>query len=196
MIAFSPPAPISADDEFTDLNLKVVVEPKNRLTSKWAFVIDTSSSIWKVFSKTRKAFVEITSYPTDELEFSIYAFNHQNHEKYRDWAWASENEFNKADKWVNDPKNRGVLSFGARAIQWAIKGFAPITDKYGIIRGVSQNSIRAQLTVIIITDGGFTENRRTNDMADIRDAIESAQQWRVNRGYPRALIATIGIENL
>jgi len=191
------PKPTAKPDKtLSNLSFTTIVKPKTRLTSKWAFVIDTSSSTWKVFTKTRKAFVEVTSYPTDELEFSMYTFNHKNNERYRGWTWASEKEFIKADKWVYNPKNRGVLSYGARAIQWAIKGMAPIIDKYGIIRGMGPHDTRVRLTVIIITDGGFTENRRTNDATDIRNAIESAQRWRIKHGYPRALIATVGIENL
>ena len=59
----------------SNLSFTTIVKPKNRLTSKWAFVIDTSSSTWKVFSKTRKAFIEVYDILTNTIPFIAIYFS-------------------------------------------------------------------------------------------------------------------------
>lgn len=192
-----------------DYGMQMVVPPKlcnndecpgqcnvDRLTNRWAFVIDTSASMAGVFPKVRLAFQEATQFPTDDFKFATYLFNSQNNERYQDWTEGSIDAFNNTDNWVTHQPHPGVLSFGGRAIRWAITGWAPELDKNTLITGNGVYKTEEKLTVILITDGGFTESCRTNDMTDINNAIEESQQWRLNNGYPRAIITVIGIENL
>jgi hypothetical protein len=56
-----------------------------------------------------------------------------------------------------------------------------------------------KLTVIIISDGGFTEcgyKPAVATLKPINNVIASAQKWRIDKGYGEAIITTIGIENL
>lgn len=152
------------------------VEPKTPLTKNWVFVMDTSHSMQGVFEKSRAAFLHATSFPTDELFFSVITFNNQSMEKFRDWRPASAQEFQEAGRWVEQEMR--VLSYGRRAIEMAL------------------HLERRELTVVLITDGGFTEACENRGFDSMRRAFADGQEWRRNNGYGQALICSIGIENI
>ncbi len=154
---------------------KEVVPKKARMSTRWAFVVDTSSSVAQtgLFGGIIQAYKTTTQYPLDELQFCMYAFNDANCHKYKGWEDASVDAFSDAVSWLYQKKNQGTMSYGSRAIRAALE--QPF-------RG---------LTVVIITDGGFTEGG-----AKIKKVINSTQKWRVTKGYGEALICTVGIENM
>jgi len=157
-------------------NLTEVVKRQEdvRLTTKWALVIDTSSSMEQDrVEKAHYAFLKVTQFPVDELKFCMYTFNDSGVDRYRPWKGASPVEFRNAHKWANKPWQRGTLSKGVVAIKKALH--QPVHN----------------LTVIIISDGGFTEG-----IAAVKTAIAESQHWRKVSGYGKALIVTIGIQNL
>lgn len=154
--------------------MKMVVKPKERFTNRWAFVVDTSHSIVEkgLFGGILTAYRTATQMPTDQLKFCMYAFNNRGCYKYRKWEDASVEAFDGSVRWLYNPKNQGTMSYGSGAIE------AALHQKYD------------KLTVIIITDGGFTEGGEP-----IKKVIDKAQDWRKKAGYGPAIICTIGIEN-
>ena len=152
------------------------VAPKARLTKNWVFVMDTSHSMQGVFDKSRAAFIHATSSTTDELFFSVITFNDPGMTKFRDWQPASEREFREATRWVE--REMRVLSFGQQAIEMAL------------------HQQRRELTIVLITDGGFTEACEGRGFGTMRQTFADGQKWRVDNGYGQALICALGIENI
>jgi hypothetical protein len=154
---------------------KTVIKQKARLSTRWAFVVDTSDSIagQGLFGGIIQAYRMTVQSPQDELRFCMYAFNNEGCHTYRKWEQASPDAFNDAVKWLYKKENQGTMSFGVRAI------------------GEALTQPQKGLTVIIITDGGFTEGGE-----EVKKRIEEVQKWRVLKGYGRAVICTIGIENM
>lgn len=152
------------------------VPPKTQLTKNWVFVVDTSHSMRGVFDKARAAFLHATSFPTDELFFSAITFNNQNMEKFRDWRPSSVQEFQETSRWIESEMR--VLSYGRRAMEMAL------------------HLERPELTIVLITDGGFTEACEGRGFDTIRRTITDGQEWRRNNGHGAALICSIGIENI
>jgi len=152
------------------------VVPKTQLTKNWVFVVDTSHSMRGVFDKARAAFLHATSYPTDELFFSVITFNNRSMEKFRDWRPSSDREFREASRWIEAEMR--ILSYGQHAIDMAL------------------HLERPELTIVLITDGGFTEACEGRGFETIRQTIAAGQEWRRNNNYGSALICSIGIENI
>jgi len=149
-------------------------EPTARLTNNWAFVIDTSHSMGlDRIKKAHKGYLVATKFPTDDLKFCVFTFNDRGVDRFRKWRPASPDQFKKAFKWVSHKWQQGVLSYGAVAIKKAL------------------HLKRGKLTIILITDGGFTEPFET-----IKATIEEGQKWRSKNGYSKAIISVIGVENL
>ena len=164
--------------------MSMKAKPKVRLTTRWAFVFDTSQSIniFGLHGGVLKAFVTATSRPVDQFRFCMYAFNDKGCWTYRKWSSlpARLGRNGKVTKrwraivnWLYHPKNTGTMSFGGGAINAAL-----------------HQKVK-KLTVIIISDGGFTEGGKK-----IKAVIKAAQAWRVKSGYGKAVITTIGIENM
>jgi hypothetical protein len=109
----------------------------------------------------------------DELKFCMYAFNDSGCHTYKPWEDWSVDGFDEAAKWLYKPAQQGTMSYGAKAIVDAL--LQP----------------HKELSVIIITDGGFTEGGD-----EVKKRIKETQKWRVEKGYGKALICTIGIENM
>lgn len=169
--------PIEAQDQ-SKFTIEVKVQPEQPLSNRWCFVIDNSHSMRDVSEEANNAFLECIRAKTDNLEYSIVAFNNQGMDRFRDWQWASDSSFAEAFEWVKKDPHNGVMSYGATAIETALK------------------QQRDELTVIIITDGGFTEVSRPGGSWDsIRDVIRRGQLWRYEVGLSQALITTIGIHN-
>ena len=123
----------------------------------------------------QKAFSTVTQFPTDELHFCIITFSNKGQERYRKWVQASKNEIKKANRWIY--KKMGVSSFANKAI----------------LKALQQK--KKALTVIIITDGGFTEACYNRGFSSTYKTIRGGQNWRAKNGYREAAIVTIGIEN-
>lgn len=170
--------PIYAQQPQTNYTIEMKVAPEQPLSNRWCFVVDNSHSIRGVAEKANAAFLECIKARTDQLEYSIVVFNNQGMDRFRDWQWASESSFEDAFNWVkNDPHN-GVLSYATTALETALK------------------QERDELTVIIISDGGFTEVSKSGGSWEIiRDTIRRSQLWRYDNGLSQALITTIGIHN-
>ena len=176
--------PLYADGSKSETHeMIMVVKPEKRFSNKWCFVIDASSSIWYkpgrgTIARLRQAFKNATMYSSDELYFCVYKFSDLNSEEYMGWTKGTPDDLKKAEKWIN--KNKGTYSHGKRAIEMALR------------RKVKD------LTIIIITDGGFTSacnNGRRGNFSKVEKAIAVGQKWRVSKGYGTAMICTIGIEN-
>jgi hypothetical protein len=152
------------------------IPSKARLTTNWVFVMDTSHSMNGIFDRSRAAFIHATSSPTDELFFSVITFNDPGMQKFRDWTPASAQEFRDASTWVE--REMRVLSYGAKAIEMAL------------------HLERQELTIILITDGGFTEACERRGFGTMRQTFADGQAWRRNRGFGEAIICALGIENI
>lgn len=158
---------------YRDAKYRVMMAKKNteRFTKNWAFVIDSSHSTWDIAGRVITGVEVATQFPTDHLRFCAYVFNNEGCHRYKDWVDASPDEFKATKKFVY--ANRGVSSYAAKAIRDAL--LQP----------------KKELTVIIISDGGFSES-----INRIKATIKVGQEWREKSGYGRAIICTIGIENM
>jgi len=167
---------ISPAQQNPQIEITNPVPPKTQLTTNWVFVMDTSHSMQGIFDKSRAAFLRATSHPTDELFFSVITFNDPGMQKFRDWVPASPREFADASRWVEQEMR--VLSYGQRAIEMAL------------------HLERARLTVVMITDGGFTEACEGRGFGTIRQTFADGQEWRRTHGFGEALVCCLGIENI
>jgi hypothetical protein len=176
LLCLSMPASPQGDIAFTEVSAATI-----RLTNRWTFVIDTSSSLKNVFFRVNTAFMEATKYPEDELKFKVITFNNEHNVEVltvevvpgvfrTTWQDASPQAFLGAAKWI--AAHGGVRSFGAKAIKLAYEQSTP------------------NLTIILITDGGFSEG-----FDEIRAAIRQGKEWRSSRGLSEPVLVTIGIEN-
>lgn len=159
----------SMDDE---LEVRVEVRNQQRFTCRWAIVLDTSHSMQYAFQKARKAFNTVIQHPTDQLKFCMYVFNDAGVHRYLDWSDASQKAFDVAEMWSRQKRQTGICSYGGKAIAAALR--QPLQN----------------LTIIIISDGGFSEG-----FQEIESIIAEGQVWRVLNGYGKAIICAIGIEN-
>lgn len=167
------------------------------------FVIDASSSINssdEVSAKFELAWNQIVSYlGFDSLYFCVYVFNDEDSLYRRDWQEVNgldaENEFKRARDWVR--KCTGIFSYGKKALSLAIKE----KNKFA-----KNDYMKRSLTIILITDGGFTEAARYGMSEEckslgrspfwpIENAIKESQKWRKRHGLFPATIVSIGLEN-
>ncbi len=147
-----------------------IVQGERQLTHHWAFIIDASNSTSRVIGKLFAGFTTVIRYPTDQLDYCTYVFNNHNMYKYQDWRNASLTEFRKTNRWIR--RHIGVNSYVEGALKEALK------------------QPKKNLTIIIISDGGFSEN-----FNEIMSIIKSYQTLRVKKGYGKAILCSIGIEN-
>lgn len=160
----------------TNIEVELVSRPSAPLTKNWQFIIDTSDSTRKIFPKLRQALIDVINQPFDEFNFSIITFNNQSMEATKNWCEASKEEFVAADQFVLT--HYGVLSYGFKALEMGIK----------------QN--KNELTIVLITDGGFTEVcRNQGNFSIVDDCINKAQQWRHENNLADAQILCVGLEN-
>lgn len=149
---------------------QIVSGQKKALTTNWALVIDGSNSTSRIMKKLIASFHTVVSFPEDDLKFCTILFNDRGHPKFRNWHDASTAEFNRTARWIK--RNVGVNSYGKEAIRKAL--LQP----------------RKHLTVIVISDGGFSEN-----FSEILKTVKETQQWRIREGYGLATIVSLGVEN-
>jgi len=187
LIAVLLPAAALAQDK-TPI-IEVVVEPTVRLTKNWIFVVDSSDSMNGVFHKAIEGWRYIVQEPTDDWKFAVIVFNNTGQERWlyvkegetkTRWLAASPDMFELAENWVESPKHRGVNSRGRRALDMALRTNCK------------------DLSVVLITDGGFTSACENRGFNEIDETIVNAQVWRKLKGLDRigeAVITTIGIRN-
>lgn len=159
--------------------MTMVNPPAVRLTNNWAFIFDTSHSMKQDrVAKAHYGFVNATNHSTDEWKFCVFTFNDHGVDRFLDWEEASVDSFKAAHKWSNKPRQRGVLSYANAAIKKALH----LKTK--------------DLTIILITDGGFSSSAGTDGLVKVKQIIADGQAWRQKNGYGKAIIACIGIQNL
>jgi len=152
-------------------HLSIVNQNKDRLSRNWTFVVDSSHSTWNIAGRVLSAFKAVTTFPEDELRFSLYTFNLRGIQAYRDWAEASPEEFSGARAFIR--QHRGVNSYVGGALHDAL------------------HQIQDDLTIIVISDGGFSER-----FDDVQQIIRDGQEWRREQGLKIAIICGVGIENM
>lgn len=163
-----------------DITIEMVVSPAEPLSKYWIFVVDGSNSMDGIFTRVRRAFFTAAEQGTDEWEFAAITFDDARMERFRDWAKATPDEFTAAEQWIEsrERNRKPVLSYGATAIRMALA------------------QRQRELTIVLITDGGFTEvSRADGNFQVMRDVFEAGQAHRLNSGLPYALVCCIGIEN-
>ena len=196
--------------------VQTVVKPKpGAISHNIVFVIDASSTMYdedeiqKKFHLAWSTIVNKFAGP-HELYFRVYLFSDKREEMRSKWIDAGGplglEKFQMAKRWID--ANAGVRSWGLRSLRWAMR------DKCPLDKNPASNT---RLTVVLITDGGFTEaagNRHKNkkraaaidrlafgtylqtgsfEVFDKAIAIE--QDRRKRNGLARASIITIGIQN-
>lgn len=124
----------------------------------------------------------------DEWYFCAYFFGDKNREEFYPWTPAggpqSKQELEKL--YIEMLKSEQLKSFGKKALSMAIRSKNPL-DK--------NPSMSRTLTVILITDGGFTEAVGPMRYHSTYDAVIMAQKWREANDLFEATIWTIGLEN-
>jgi hypothetical protein len=171
----------------------VEIIPTKFVSTNVVFVIDGSSTIRNsrgLKGKFFRAWSNITKkLASDEWYFSAYLFSDKGKEKYYDWRPAGginkgPKELAKLYRWIIG--NKQVRSYGNKAMSMAIKNK----------NHLNKNQMMARtLTVILITDGGFTEATRSARYKPCYEAIVKAQAWRKANELFEATILTIGLEN-
>lgn len=180
--------PVSAhhNTEFVE-----VVSPKF-VSTNIVFVIDVSSTMRKskgLKSKFYRAWQNITDKLTgDEWYFCAYLFGDKNREEFYPWTAAggpqSKRELQKLYR--ETLKSKQIKSFGEKALSMAIKSQNPLDNNPSMSR---------TLTVILITDGGFSEAVGPMRYHSTYDSVIIAQKWREDNDLFEATIWTIGLEN-
>lgn len=171
-----------------DIQITTKVEPTARFATHWIFVVDGSSSLWtkqrsnRLVDKMMMAFDRATRMMGDEAYFSVYLFGSKDREKYRDWQPAFPDDIDASKKWIkkrlgNSKDAVGIYSHGKKSI------------------GLALRQLQWPLTVILITDGGFSSYAKHKGFKDVYNEIRSAQDWRNKNGLGFAQICTFGIEN-
>ncbi len=185
----------------------IVVKPEPfAISSNIVFLVDASSSISNsndIKKRFNKAWDYITAqFAMDELYFSVCVFHDKGKSKFRPWVHAGGmqgiKEFAKAKAWIL--KNTGLYSWARKALGKSLRQINHLNKNY---------NERMRLTVVIISDGGFTEaakyipktkkvkgkNVKESYYKPIWDMIVSSQRWRISRGMAQASILTVGITN-
>ena len=169
---------------------EVVRPERGVITKNWIFVVDNSDSTRDVFHKAVEGYKHVTQFPTDEWFFKLIVFSDSGKQrtfktgqkdKKKDWHPASVDDFRAARRWANRRVNRGANSKGLSAMVEALK------------------EPKTELTIVLISDGGFTTACRVSDekrrFAGVESSIASWQAWRGRQGYGPAVIVSIGIRN-
>jgi len=170
----------------------VEILPTKFVSNNIVFVIDGSSTMRNSKGLKTKFYREwrvITNrLVSDEWYFSAILFGDKNNEKFYPWISAggkkSEKELKKLYGWIS--KSKQVRSYGNKAMSMAIKSSNPLNKN---------NAMSRTLTIILITDGGFTESVTRSGYRSSYNIIRDAQDWRNEKGLFSATILTIGLEN-
>ena len=170
----------------------VEVVPAKFISPNIVFVIDCSSTMRNskgLRSKFYKAIETIKGkLAGDAWYFSAYFFGDKNREEFYPWTPAggpgSKRELEKLYRTAL--KSKQIRSFGKKALSLAIRSKNPLSWNPSMSR---------TLTVIIISDGGFSEAVGPMRYNSTYDAVIMAQKWREANELFEATIWTIGLEN-
>jgi len=197
--------------------IKNLVKPKPfAISHNVVFVVDASSTMYdeaEIQNKFELGWNTIVNkFASDELYYRVYIFSDRYEEKCsKKWISAGGpgglKKFDKTKKWII--ANVGTRSWGLKSLRMALREKCPF-DK--------NPATKARLTVVLITDGGFTEtagNRpkdkkkaneldkralkgeyeNTGSFIVFDKAIAIEQAWRKKNKLTPAVIVTIGIQN-
>lgn len=177
------------------------------------FIVDSSSTMYNydhIYRRFEAAWrTVVNEFASDELYFKVYVFNDKKNEQTKKWVDAGGpagmKEFEKALKWIKT--HTGTYSWASQTFRKALREKNPLDKK------ASSNK---RLTVVIISDGGFTEaaDVRTPGTDDFREngifngeyfrtgsfkifdkIIAKGQAWRKKNKLDPATIVTVCIEN-
>lgn len=177
-IACAEDPPVYTVERTDDPVVTIIDRPaKGAIKKNWVFIIDTSDSMEGVFHKALKGWRYVTQAPTDDWSFCAYVFNNAGHDKHTKWLVSSPENFARVEKWVEQPRQRGVNSNGRLSIEKALR------------------LMKSELSIILITDGGFTTACDNRGFSKIRKTIIDGQAWRRANKLGQATITTIGISN-
>ena len=161
-----------------------VVPPEVPLSNRVLFLVDVSGSMSGFkFDRACSAVLEISSQPTDDMQFALLAFDDVTRRwpGFKDeegseelpWGWAtlpSEEALERSTRWLSTQTPQG----GTRLIQ-ALKS-AMAED-------------RERLSIVLVSDGMFYQETTQ----EILDAVERCQQEREARGAGRAVLLVYGV---
>lgn len=167
---------------------KLIVRPARQLTSNWIFVVDNSDSMRRNFGKARQGFHFLTQAGTDQWRFKVLVFSNTFKLKSEKWAPASPTAFDEAERWISHPDQKGISSFGAKAL-FAALGYQENNGKW-----VAEKTV-ANLTVVLISDGGFTSSSGNKGHAHLLQSVAEIQALRAKSGIGPAIITTVMIDN-
>lgn len=157
--------------------VEIIDPPTSRFSKNWVFVIDGSDSMAGIFHRALQGWRSVTQDPTDEWRFCVFAFSDASRTRFFDWRPATPDDFKAAEAWVEHRNQQGVLSKVREALERALRLDSPT------------------LSIVIISDGGFTSASDGRGFGTIRSVIAEGQGWRHLNGLARATITTIGINN-
>jgi len=105
----------------------------------------------------------------------------------RHYEWETGNLIVETFKDKNPEQINAVLLNGHAPFVWGTSGAKAIEKTLRLKK--------KHLTIIIITDGGFTSACYGHGFGKIKKVIKEGQKWRVKQGWGKAVICTIGVEN-
>lgn len=204
--------PVSAQE----IKIEVPVMPRPySISHNVAFVVDASSTMTRSAEMSKKwqmawdTIVNLLS--SDDLYVRTYIFHDLNDNKRTKWqdfgGPLGFKKFKDTKKWILE--NKGIRSWGLVSLRQALKDKNPL-DK--------NNSTNKRLTVILLTDGGFSEAAgpekqskkmyakaeklarsgqwgMTGSFKIFDKVIAECQKWRKKKGLDPATIVSIGIQN-
>jgi len=206
-------SPVVAQDESKPKKIKVTADLKvfpepYAVSGNVIFLVDASSSIKGnkyAVAKFNQAWKIITNeIASDQMYTRTYVFHNEDSHVKTKWQEGSPEGLEKSYKWIKN--NVGTYSWGLKALKEALSDENPL-DK--------NPASKKRLTIVLITDGGFTEaaderngphdpdpdpeeledTGRTGSFKVFDKAIEEAQAARVKAKLEPATIVCIGLEN-
>ncbi len=150
--------------------LIAVVPASERLTNRVVLVIDHSGSMAGRYGAAVDAARHIAQQPTDDLTLSCIAFNAETQRYPKTLKLPDAEGVSELVSWLSNLRAHGSTLAGpalSEALKMSEKG----------------------LSVVLVTDGVFTAEPIESLLAQ----IEAAQQWRVDQGLGRAVVAVYGI---
>lgn len=153
---------------------RMVEPPTTRFTNRWVIVADTSASGQSVLSKVLFGYDKVMEFTADDFQFAMYSFNSATY--FREWEQVTPDSVARNKAWMRS--TAGVLSRVTRGLAGALREREP------------------HLTIIIISDGGFTEASGNKGFSGVEQTVINGQAWRVENGLFPAIITTVGIENI
>lgn len=169
-----------------------IVEPTAdfRMTRRVIFVVDVSGSMRGKLQDAIDSVLMIASAPTDDFRVAVIAFSGSH------------------TRWEGIPECIPHGELDACSERCILSGWAAMPDGYrslldwlGGLRASGNTSPAApldealrepeeELTIVFVTDGQFAENE-----VPPGPAIQRAQEWRTEHGFPRAAVMVWGVGN-